>query len=43
MSLTTPLVLQARPVATGLTAGKHAIKIVNRGPGPVAVDALVVR
>ena len=28
---------------TGLTPGKHAIGIVNRGPGPVAVDALVVR
>jgi alpha-L-fucosidase len=28
---------------SGLTAGKHALAIVNRGPGPVAVDALVVR
>jgi hypothetical protein len=28
---------------TGLTTGKHTIAIVNRGPGPVAVDALVVR
>jgi len=28
---------------SGLAAGKHSIKIVNRGPGPVAVDALVVR
>ena len=28
---------------TGLTAGQHAINIVNRGPGPVAVDALIVR
>ncbi len=28
---------------TGLTAGKHAIGIVNRGPGPVAVDAIIVR
>ena len=28
---------------TGLTSGKHTISIVNRGPGPVAVDALVVR
>ena len=26
---------------TGLTPGKHAISIVNRGPGPVAVDAIV--
>ncbi len=28
---------------TGLSPGKHTIAIVNRGPGPVAVDALVVR
>jgi alpha-L-fucosidase len=28
---------------TGLAPGKHAIAIVNRGPGPVAVDALIVR
>lgn len=28
---------------TGLTPGKHSVAIVNRGPGPVAVDALVVR
>jgi alpha-L-fucosidase len=28
---------------TGLTPGKHVIAIVNRGSGPVAVDALVVR
>jgi alpha-L-fucosidase len=27
---------------TGLSAGPHSISIVNRGPGPVAVDALVV-
>ncbi len=27
---------------TGLTAGQHTIAIVNRGPGQVAVDALVV-
>jgi hypothetical protein len=27
---------------TGLTPGKHAIAIINRGPGPVAVDALIV-
>ena len=26
----------------GLTPGKHLITIVNKGPGPVAVDALVV-
>ncbi len=29
--------------AAGLTSGKHTVKIVNRGPGPVAVDALIVR
>ncbi len=28
---------------TGLASGKHAINIINRGPGPVAVDALIVR
>jgi hypothetical protein len=28
---------------TGLSAGKHAISIINRGPGPVAIDALIVR
>ena len=28
---------------TGLAAGKHAINIINRGPGPVAVDALIAR
>ena len=28
---------------TGLTAGAHTISIVNRGPGPVAVDAIVVQ
>ena len=28
---------------TGLTLGKHTIKIVNCGPGPVAVDAIIVR
>jgi hypothetical protein len=27
----------------GLSPGKHSIAIVNRGPGPVAVDALIVR
>ena len=26
---------------TGLAAGKHTISIINRGPGPVAVDAIV--
>ena len=28
---------------TGLSSGKHTISIVNRGSGPVAVDALIVR
>jgi len=28
---------------TGLAPGQHSVKIINRGPGPVAVDALVVR
>jgi alpha-L-fucosidase len=28
---------------TGLPPGQHAINIVNRGSGPVAVDALIVR
>jgi hypothetical protein len=28
---------------TGLTPGQHVISIVNRGPGPVAVDAMVVQ
>jgi alpha-L-fucosidase len=28
---------------TGLTPGNHAIRIVNRGPGSVAVDAIVAR
>jgi alpha-L-fucosidase len=27
---------------TGLSAGKHSIAIINKGPGPVALDALVV-
>ena len=37
--------LAQQPVCelTGLTPGKHTIAIVNRGPGPVAVDALIVR
>ncbi|MES1183593.1 MAG: alpha-L-fucosidase [Myxococcales bacterium] len=28
---------------TGLSAGRHTLSIVNRGPGPVAVDAIVVK
>jgi len=28
---------------TGLPPGKHILRLVNRGPGPVAIDALVSR
>ena len=28
---------------TGLAAGQHTISIINRGPGPVSVDAIVVQ
>jgi hypothetical protein len=28
---------------SGLAAGQHTISIINRGPGPVAVDAIVVK
>jgi hypothetical protein len=28
---------------SGLTSGQHTISIINRGPGPVAVDAIVAR
>ena len=28
---------------TGLSTGQHTISIINRGPGPVAVDAIVVK
>ncbi len=44
--LSTPGARQAQQTVcevTGLAPGKHAIAIVNRGPGPVAVDALIVR
>jgi len=37
---------QARQVVceiSGLTSGKHTINIVNRGPGPVNVDAILVQ
>jgi hypothetical protein len=27
---------------SGLNSGKHAISIINRGPGPVAVDAIFI-
>jgi hypothetical protein len=36
------LAQQAVCEVTGLTLGKHSINLINRGPGPVAVDALVV-
>lgn len=29
--------------ATDLTPGRHVIKIINLGPGPVAVDALIIQ
>ena len=28
---------------TGLAHGQHTIAIINKGPGPVAVDALIIR
>jgi|SRR6266498_830265 len=34
---------QAVSQVMGLTTGNHSISIVNRGPGAVAVDAIVVR
>jgi hypothetical protein len=34
---------QAVSQVMGLTTGNHSITIVNRGPGAVAVDAIVVR
>jgi alpha-L-fucosidase len=37
------LAQQAVCEVSDLTPGQHDISIVNRGPGPVAVDALVVR
>jgi len=44
LSTTGPrLAQQAVCEVTGLTAGQHSVNIINRGPGPVAVDALVVR
>jgi len=33
---------QAVFAATGLTTGSHTVSIINRGPGSVAVDAVVV-
>ncbi len=44
--LSTPGVREAQQTVcelTGLSPGEHTIAIVNRGPGPVAVDALAVR
>jgi hypothetical protein len=34
---------QAVSTVTGLASGNHTISIVNRGPGTVAVDAIVAR
>ena len=34
---------QAVSTVTGLAAGNHTISIINRGPGAVAVDAIVVK
>ena len=37
---------QAQNVAckiTDLTPGRHVVNVVNRGPGPVAVDAIIVQ
>jgi hypothetical protein len=28
---------------SGLTSGKHTIRVINRGPGSVAVDAILPR
>ena len=45
-NLTTDGPRRARQIAceiTGLTQGRHSVSIINRGPGPVAVDALVVQ
>lgn len=46
VNLSTPGARQPQQVVcevNGLTSGRHTIRIVNRGPGPVAVDALIVR
>jgi hypothetical protein len=44
LSTTGPRVTQQTVCeVTGLTPGKHSIAIINRGPGPVAVDALLIR
>lgn len=46
MDLSTTGMRQAQQVVwegTALTPGKHAISIINRGPGPVGVDAIIVR
>jgi alpha-L-fucosidase len=44
--LSTPGPRQAQQTVcnvTGLGSSRHSIKIINRGPGPVAVDALITR
>ena len=46
VDLSTPNARQAQQSAceiANLTLGEHVIELVNRGPGPVAVDALVIR
>jgi len=46
VDLSTTGVRQAQQIVykmTGLTSGKHTIMIINRGPGPVSVDAIIVR
>jgi hypothetical protein len=43
LSTTGPLLAQEKVWnISGLARVKHTIELVNRGPGPVAVDALVV-
>jgi alpha-L-fucosidase len=46
VSLSTPgarLPQQLVSQVTGLASGQHTISIINRGPGPVAVDAIVAQ
>jgi hypothetical protein len=46
VDLSTPGARQAQQMVsqvTGLASGQHTITITNKGPGPVAVDALVVQ
>jgi len=46
VDLSTPAARQPQQTVSelsGLAPGKHTISIINRGPGPVAVDALIAR